>query len=166
MLKHDTKKLACRNQLLCIDPGLGGTGLAFWDRLDQDLLPTETHVIKCSQNIKDLVDRCDVIATKIEQKSPWFPRYALIEFPKPMASQKKGIASLLKGDLLKLSYLCGVLADRLTQMSCTVHLITPDWKGSMNKKVLARRLTKALGRTFKNHEADAVGMGLALMGKL
>lgn len=71
---------------------------------------------------------------------------------------------------MKLVFLVGGLGHVARRVSGVLPVfITPEeWKGQLPKKVVLARLAKAFGkdRKFRDHEADAVGMGLAAQGGL
>jgi len=72
-------------------------------------------------------------------------------------------------DLFKLVYLVGVLgAAALAAVGNLPVLATPaEWKGQLAKDMVTRRIQSALpGCAFRDHEWDAVGMGLSAQGKL
>mgnify|MGYP001810001885 CR=1 FL=1 len=71
------------------------------------------------------------------------------------------------GDLFKLTYLVGQLGYLTKKMTGNLPvLILPyEWKGQMPKEVVLERIA-AYGIQAKDHEGDAIGMGLAAQGAL
>lgn len=80
----------------------------------------------------------------------------------------KSMASATRGDLFKLVYLIGQLS--IGNGEFIPFMIAPrEWKGQLPKEEVIRRIKKLcpnVGSAIGNHEADAVGMGLALQGVL
>lgn len=154
---------------LFIDPGLGGTGWAYFrDRGE----PLTSGVIRAragfndkgwpdrayhiAQDVEELIDRFDVLCVGIE-----FPEYQV---------SARAHASNSKGDLFKLAFLCGSINYRLNfhhDLINVMYFSPSEWKGQLPKDVVIRRINKIWpSLTVKNHEADAIGMGLAAQGLL
>jgi hypothetical protein len=75
-------------------------------------------------------------------------------------------ASASEGNLFKLTYLVGMIAQRIrSRWNLKVVLLSPSgWNGQMNKAAVRSRIVRALNEEYGNHVADAVGMGLSLQG--
>lgn len=163
-------------RLITLDPGLGGTGWAFWDHLESGLAvaPGQTGCLHPSreehQSIGNLVQRCYELQGQLESLCIAIqPRSAGVEFPVLFAGSAMSLASAGSGDLFKLTCLTGGLLAVLTRY-IEVHeirLLPPaGWKGQMNKKIVGNRVKLAIGSTYPNHILDAVGMGLSMIGEL
>jgi hypothetical protein len=102
------------------------------------------------------------------------PKNVVIEFPKVWDRSYKSMAAMRRGDLFKLVYLIGGMGEIVRRHECNLPiLITPDeWKGQLPKAVVIRRIIRRIKKTLpgmgpiKDHQADAIGMGLAAMGLL
>ena len=158
-------------KVLIVDPGVSGTGWAYWLDISRDG--------NRSANMPFLSD------SKIPKKTgfdaveilwAWFdgvvdvlrPKIVVIEFPELWSSSGVSLSSAAKGDLFKLTYLIGgfgrIVSKRTNRAPV---LVTPtEWKGQLPKKAVDARIKRSLGKKYKNHESDAVGMGLCLQGEL
>ena len=77
------------------------------------------------------------------------------------------MASASRVDLFKLTILTGVLADVAYTDGAEVVLVKPgEWKGQLSKESAGRRIKRAFGKRWPNHVEDAVGIGLAVQGRL
>ena len=96
----------------------------------------------------------------------------VFEFPELFSGNAKSQASAGRGDLFKLTYLLGGLADRAREYTGRLPiLMTPqEWKGQLPKDIVIKRIEKAFGPEYasqiNDHEGDAIGMGLAAQGRL
>ena len=78
------------------------------------------------------------------------------------------MSAAASGDLFRLTYQVGVLADALDRVfeRLPILLSPHEWKGQLDKKALAARIWRALETKYRDHEADAVGIGLHIQGRL
>lgn len=170
------------DRVVCIDPGLGGTGWAFWARLghvepgDPALSPKETGVLRPPKGER-WQNQCHSLAASVAGMLRGFNAGAVVlEMPEVWAGSATGMASATHSakegepaDLCKLLYLVGVLGAAVFGSGAGLPiLISPkEWKGQLAKDAIARRIMAALpGASFRDHEWDAVGMGLAAQGQL
>lgn len=93
------------------------------------------------------------------------PSIVYIEDCTTFASLVSSTASL-RGDLSKLSKLIGGYACQCMLYNIKFELWHPRWKGTMKEDVVHRRVQRALGRKYRNHEVIAVAMGLKLVDEL
>lgn len=190
MAKHEELK-----NVLTIDPGFQGTGWAYWNTLAAGSLepnasghfkprpgriskadPVLPRVIELTESFKGLLSACaryEAGLIKLEE-CPIIPMpnceklLVYIEYQEVYGGSAKSHASAVKGDLTKLTLLTGFYAHAAIEAGATVCLIPPSqWKGQLSKKATALRLNRAFGKKveFNNHTADAVGIGLALIGR-
>lgn len=164
-------------RILFIDPGLVGTGWAFfpecWVPLsalpmpEKGYRPTAWGVLKSNQT--DWQDKAHQIAGAFDDiLFAQSVGMVGIEFPQVWKHSLRSQASSDSGDLFKLTYLIGLLAGlsaKYTDIKPTI-FHPMDWKGQLPKEVVLRRLLKLCGTKFNNHVADAVGMGYAAQGLL
>jgi hypothetical protein len=90
-----------------------------------------------------------------------------IEIPEFYSGSAVSHAASVKGDLVMLTSLSGMILRVAWDCGWNATTVTPtEWKGQMNKKVLQARIGRILHQVYRNHEADAVGMGLHMAGLL
>ena len=157
-----------------VDPGLGGTGMAFWQKDfwgQKPYIPFFTHAITAPDKL-DWLTRSDIIVEefqKVLRPQEYVVTKVWVEYP-GLHQTAAGHASASKGDIFKLMFLVGRFAQVCyTMRSEFVPLEVNEWKGTMSKEVVIRRISNRLGVShdhFPNHVADAVGMGLHLQGVL
>lgn len=160
---------------VCVDPGLGGTGLAFWKVLAKPQIgrppaPIDTAVLRATgkkewtERVADIGDNFWVVIKE------WKVLSCVFEFQSLWTDSATSMASAADGDLFKLTYLTGYLArvfQEFTGHSNTSYLVKPgEWKGQLSKGAIDRRIKRAIGMQYGNHIADAVGIGLQVMGVL
>ena len=158
--------------VVCIDPGVGGTGLAFWSSWPHAdapaWAPDATEVVRptyprapwldrafsCGERVGIFISRCNATHIIVEDQAVW--------------TSAVGAASAGRGDVIRLAQLAGlILAHARIYGSLRTYLLPPrEWKGQLPKAAVAARIRRALGRAYPDHAADAVGMGLYLQGKL
>ena len=146
---------------LTIDPGVGGTGYAVWwgsDLVESGSITPKSKgswsekVLEISQGLRLNFNLADVMF-----------------YEQPQALKNACTAG---GDLVKLSILAGIIHAKgmdLRHQPCGVEI--NKWKGNMKKELCTKRILskmKKLGwkpTTNKDHETDAVGIGLYLLNK-
>ena len=158
-------------EVLTVDPGLGGTGWCYWRKLQpKNPAPFKHGVITPRQDagwqaraswiVGEFIDVMDDL--RIGSRCA-----IVIEWPKLWVGSAKSMAAGEDGDLFKLTYVIGALATRAALATGNETVLLPvSWKGQLPKKEILRRLKTAMGISFKDHEGDAAGMGLYLLGKL
>lgn len=161
--------------MLFVDPGLGGTGYAFFSKIctsGKPLChsPSASGVYTPKKNLS--------WENKANHVWDWFggicashsPGTVIIEFPELWAGSHISQASAERGDLFKLAYLIGGLGYvARAHGASTPLLIHPQvWKGQLSKSNVIKRIGRTwptLGKV-SDHEADAIGMGLSAQGGL
>jgi len=158
---------------MTVDPGIGGTGIAYWDMISRGR--SKPHL---PDTVKAITSKEPVWESKVEAITATFsgvlealkPNWVIIEFQELWAGSASSMASASGGSLFKLTYLTGqfgkAVNDRCPNMAV---LIGPSgWKGQLSKKAIDLRIRRAFGKKvkFPNHVSDAVGMGLAIQGVL
>jgi len=163
------KDLLLNQPTLFIDPGLGGTGLAYFYPVTG--MPLRTFA-RASGKGEWL--------TRVFEQTEWYsyvlcdlatlPTQIVIEYPKMFGGSASSYASVQRGDIGKLTMLCGALAQlshTLNRRTPRITLVHPDvWKGQLPKNVVLRRIKAYWGLDCPDHIGDAVGMGLAAQGLL
>ncbi len=144
--------------IMAIDPGIN-TGWALWDgdiirdsgviRRKKDKTLTEEKIYE------DLYNKFyDVICNRIVQLT-------LIE-----DSQYRGDPTKAKS-IIKLSKIIGIYMAVCFDYGRYPKLIHySQWAGNMSAEMVKRRVKIATGKTYREHECDAVGMILAHQGLL
>lgn len=160
--------------ILFVDSGLIGTGWAFWEEMRLNVssvmaYPTATGVIR-SKEKSDWQDKVVQVCDGFEKLlMDYMVEHVCIEMPEYWTSSAKSFASMSKGDSLKLMYLVGAFAqicETFTQEP-PVCIVPAAWKGQLPKKVVIRRIQNRFRNEadkIRDHEADAVGMGLSAQG--
>lgn len=118
------------------------------------------------------------------------PKTQLVIEMAQMFNTATSYASIRRGDLLNLIYLTGVICGTVqNKLACDPKLVTPmEWKGQLPKDVVITRLKDLIGNSegevtthaarfqrwdsfdmlgrpqIRDHEADAIGLGLWYMG--
>jgi hypothetical protein len=176
------------DNLVTVDPGFDGTGWSYWSRLwvpddfssegaaDYGFLhPQDTGVIRLTKADKEKhwMTRAVVISSAfgsvLQELVPkqWSKATVMVELPEFFASSAVGHAAAVKGDLTVLTVLSGMILRVAWDCGWNAGTLSPtEWKGQMNKKALKARIGRALNTVYRDHEADAVGMGLHLAGQL
>ena len=150
--------------LLTVDPGLGGTGWAYFTK--RATVPARTGVLKAPRD-KPWVYRARHLSMQFACVCKRArARVVVLEFTQ-MFGGAVSQAAARRGNLFQLTFLTGLLAAEAFRCGAVVELIKPqEWKGQMDKRTVNARIKRAIGETYKNHEADAVGIGLHLAGVL
>jgi hypothetical protein len=163
-----------RYYTVCVDPGVTGTGVAVFPTLETKYksvrkplrtfqlipnkhVPEEDWIGKLLWVEKSLYYILGYLSPQLET--------VYIEDPELWTSAKSQ-ASASSGDLFKLSMLVGAMIPVVYSAGfCKPRLITvKEWKGQLPKEAVDKRIAKALGKEYKAHVSDAVGMGLYLQG--
>lgn len=154
-----------------IDPGLGGTGWAWWNR--RHLVTVGVITPPSAKKESDWTVRVQYIAQKMAdvllQSGGVGSKVTIYcEEMEYQASAKRAVA-WKSGDLQMTVFLIGYLAARLRP--CRFVLVpVRQWKGQLPKDVVQRRIVQTLGNEacihhqIKTHAWDAVGIGLHSLG--
>lgn len=151
------------HQIVAIDPGLQGTGLAIFvdgvlinARVVQSTLKAtdENWMARADNIVNELVQQIDEYTTVLCE---------MMEF--------QGFGRSLgwtSGDMQRTTYFTGLLSGRVFP-SPFYFVPVHAWKGQLPKRVVEERLAKKLGtfftRDIKSHAWDAIGIGLWALGK-
>lgn len=163
------------SDVLTIDPGLSGTGLAFWNEAEWNELvyPRKALNIYARENSTWDV-RANTLAAKFHSELELMHHgnhktvRAAIEYPSVFSDTARSQASAKKGDMGKLFVIVGMYMEILRQWSIPVQLVpVNDWIGQLPKEVNQRRILERLPRLgVVAHALDATGLGLHLKGFL
>lgn len=150
-------------RILAVDPGLNGTGWAIFYKNTGRLI---AHGVIKRLSITQWYTRGLVIASDLDLiQNEYDVKKSYIEFPSLFQSAH-GQMVARKGDLVKLAWFTGLLFGRLIKPNL---IPVPEWKGQLPKEVVKKRIIKILGKTqtlkLKDHDWDAVGIGLYISKK-
>jgi hypothetical protein len=155
------------NWWLAVDPGLQGTGWALW----KGKTLQDAGIINAPRK-GTTAERAWAIASKIGKLARSNRCEVMaVEWPAFHGGTAGGEMVARRGDLVKLSFLVGVLcgaAQPVPFLQVEIHA----WKGQLPKEVVADRVVDRLGAGtvvvlgLKDHMYDAVGIGLYLLGRL
>lgn len=158
--------------LITIDPGIDALGWAVWDDYNSSFF------------YKELNAPIDSGVCRTDKKLPWFAKtndmafkvseilsnynknchHVACEMPKYMESQKGRVAARSDA-LVKLVFMVGKIAQVAEEYGMQfIPVAVGEWNGQLPKKIMEDRVTKRLGIRYREHEYDAVGIGLHLKG--
>lgn len=155
--------------LLTVDPGVGGTGWAYWWPKEEK--PETTGVLRAPV-LGEWLERVYHIAGEFEELLHGWPRVfrpELVVFEDQSIWDDSVAAHAAKrsGGVVKLAQLTGMLACKAMDNGCRVWFCSVRaWKGQLPKRAVQKRIERILGKKYPNHSADAVGIGLYLKGLL
>jgi hypothetical protein len=159
-------------KVMTIDPGLGGTGWCYWKNLHPKAPAPSDHGVLSAYSKAGWQARASWIVEEFADllKSLRVRKdcAVVIEWPALWVGSARSIAAAGREDLTKLVYLIGQLGRESAKQTGNEVILLPvqTWKGQLSKKEVLRRLKERTGISFKNHEGDAGGMGLHLLGLL
>jgi hypothetical protein len=164
---QDAKKGSYNVRELFIDPGMH-TGWSFWNRR---LHPEKTGVI----NVSKVKGRAR--PDKMQYEELWEKFTALVAFYNPerciiednswWINSGKSFAAENSGALHKLTLLTGGYLRICQALGVDWELVMPQtWKGQLTPKALDTQIYMILKENYREHEREAVGIGLWKHGKL
>lgn len=163
-------------RLLTIDPGLAGTGYAIFTDTPRPVFsgvvrPAKSAALLTPQSLGLLVWKTKSIVEQLLDVPGLYdynPGLVSIEWPAFWGSSAVSYASTAGGKMFKLVFLIGAIAEAFIARDIRVSLLPVNkWKGQLPKEVVKKRISRIIRRVeFRDHEADAVGMGLYLQGRL
>lgn len=155
------------NHYFTVDTGWN-TALAYW-RKEQDLIPRHTHCIVLPRSIEDREERLVWMWGTFEDyiKSFDYVNGIVLEMSEYWSDSAKSEISHKQGDVHTLTLLIGGYCDIARKLEIPFMLkLAREWKGNMTDDQVKRRVKYVNGIYYSNpHVADAVGMGLSLIGK-
>jgi Holliday junction resolvasome RuvABC endonuclease subunit len=155
-----------------IDAGLNGCGLSAWSLREwlESCPPIACRNIYARSG--EWYERAyELVAKVLEFLSEYAPETVFIEYPEFMPDSVKGYTAAAKGDLLKLTFLVGALAQALQAAGYRVVLVPVHvWKGQLSKKIVEARIKREIPEVVKlnpkSHSWDSIGIGLYAKGKV
>ncbi len=157
--------------MISIDPGVE-VGWALWDKKRWNKLVSPVRVGIIKPRISSGLEKFANWQVRVESTMRQFTAIlegtnqieeAIIEYPQFFGSDATGQASARKGDLVKLAIACGMIGGTAYDRGIKIAwAAVKDWKGQLPKRIVENRIRELLGLgvTYKDHEWDAVGIGL------
>ena len=171
--------------ILALDPGLTGTGWALFDAQKRILLRTNVFFPQRGEGrghyLNGLKNGASMFRSLIihEIKGKEFQTQVILEEPTLWSGSALSMSAGTRGDLHKLSAFFGMLtATAHINMLSARAIPVNQWKGQMSKEAVIHRIKKryeehrfhlAEGEKWvplQNHSADAIGLGLYVLGVL
>jgi len=159
------------SEIISLDPGITGTGVAVWKR--RDWRKTLTNPVWCCNMYPkgkgDYVCKTISLLIKIEDLMNAYRVTDLYcEMPE-FFDDAGGHMAAKKGDLGKLTYFVGAVAGLCYTRGVVFHPIEPSkWKGQTSKEMVIRKIEQILPEIHelnpKSHTYDAIGIGLWAQG--
>lgn len=141
---------------LTVDPGFGGTGWAYW----KGTAFPETGLFR-PESFEGGWKYFSILLDRLELEK------VIIECVEARASSPKSYASVLSGDLFKLStLLSGYAAICFTRKIKWEFIHAFRWKGQLPDDVVNKRIFRINGMKYRQHESSAVGMGFGVINAL
>lgn len=153
-------------RVLTVDPGVRGTGVAFW--LPGNLPgPYYTKAIRADNRLPWLARAEEIVRHYRAVLDTVHPQHVVIEDQEVWLNSAVGAAAANRGDLVKLAQLTGMLVLAARDFGRETALLpVRTWKGQLPKSAVNTRIRRELGEAYPDHVADAVGIGLHLQGLL
>jgi hypothetical protein len=200
MFPKGRRKVAEMRPTVFVDPGLGGTGFAFFPafctdcgyKSNQATAPGAIGVIHGSDgawecSVRDITGEFQGLLAAVREEYNVRGKVDVVfELPELWGGSAKSLTAATNGhdgepaSLFKQTYLVGALAQVAQSVSGNLPiLISPqEWKGQLPKDAVEARIMSVLElqdiywhdgkkrKKLRDHECDAVGMGLAAQGAL
>jgi Holliday junction resolvasome RuvABC endonuclease subunit len=155
--------------IIAVDPGVNGTGFAVFKEQDNGLVSAGILTSSSGWWLNRCFEIChkfDLVLTDIGIGH----HVVIVEEPSVMLGSSDAYASAMRGDVVKLSMLVGMLLLRVEVYisACRIELVPVSrWKGNLPKKEVAYRVERIIGKhPYKSHAIDAIGIGLWYKGLL
>lgn len=158
--------------IMTVDPGKSGTGIAVWDKERWDMQCNTFHRVLYNEPYYNasfsfrgnnpLKEYYMLIDTFIKL---FHVQLMVIEKPSYFSSAK-GAVTASSGKLVTLAMICGAYhaVGTLNGISCDF-IDVGKWKGQLTKEVIKYRIQQSSPNIMAtNHDWDAIGIGLKLMG--
>ncbi len=144
---------------LAVDPGLTGTGWAVF----QGAFLLKHGVLTASYGDEEgeWTRGAKQIAVNLKKHMLITPPDNLVIEWVDYRATAKGHASAAEGDLFKLSFLIGMISSVFAKVD-PILVTAMEWKGQLSKSLVVERLERSYDIVYKNHEADAVGLGTVM----
>lgn len=169
LLTWDKIPGALVGRVITIDPGVREAGLAVWKELRPHVahIPLRAEVLKTKPTLDWGCAMFDLVEQVEHRLAKHRPNWVVMEWQEVWTTSAASMASASTGNLLKLTLATGMLVRLADARGAAIVLAKPgEWKGQLSKAAVIKRITRATGKTYRSHAADAVGIGLAVSGVL
>jgi len=147
---------------LSIDPGVN-TGWAYWKRGVK--VPAKTGIFRIDKDDKTPIEKLKTLAHNYRKLVDFFcPGAIIIEDCEYRGNSRKGQASAASGALALLSKIVGGYAMMPERPTILIPAI--QWKGNLPGTVVDQRVHRETGIHYREHEREAVGIGLHVWERL
>lgn len=154
-------------KILTIDPGMN-TGWAMWQYGDEPIstgvfrqAKFKNKVLPLRAQLNSLWEQFGMLMLQLR------PDEVIIESAGFWPGASKSHAALFSGDLTKMLLLIGGYCHKASSVRIPWELVEPSkWKGQLTETALHARIERRIGKTFRQHEQEAVGIGLWRRGIL
>lgn len=154
----DDYKWVRRERFISIDPGVN-TG---WALFTGESIPENTGVFRTDPDDKTTTEKLFTLKTCFNNLLDSLDPDILVIEDCEYRSSHKGIVSAGSGALSLLSKIVGGYA---MLSRCPVILVPAmAWKGNLPEKAVRRRVVTATNTQYREHEQEAVGIGLSIFG--
>lgn len=156
--------------LMAIDPGLKGTGVAIWN--PKSPVPLLAQVITSrGAESNDWIDRVNRVAVQVQELAMEHSVRMIVCEMMEMHQSARAQMMWKAGDFQRTLVLIGAIYGMTESFVVDFKLFPPSqWKGQLPKSVTIRRVQRAIGvkaalkLEIETHAWDAVGLGLWHMG--
>jgi len=158
--------------LITIDPGIDALGWALWDDYNSSFFfelkaPIDSGVCRTDKKL-GWFTKTDCMVYELEEVIAKYCHqdchHIVCEMPKYMES-KTGRVAARSDALVKLVLMVGRIWGLSNEYAMQfIPVAVGQWNGQLPKKIMEARVTKRLGIKYREHEYDAVGIGLHLKG--
>jgi hypothetical protein len=161
---------------LSIDPGLGGTGIAVWRGgvPSRDFRKALLYRGTMRDEIADagIAERGAALGNAVSAAVKRWTRIDVVRAYLEEPAFMGGGPTARRGDLVKLALTAGAIAATVKAQfpRCRLTMVPViEWKGNAPKAIVAKRVCDMMGWELENmgkenHELDAVGIGLHVLG--
>jgi hypothetical protein len=170
------EELICFSKVMFVDPGIRGTGMAFWQHLSTQAFSLGCARTRSPYTVARWVPRpkrpwadraSEITSSFLHVVDMLRPEILVIERPQVWMHSAKSMEASAHGDLQKLRDLIIMLEKCALDMipELMVVFFTPnEWKGQLSKEAVDAWINRATREKYAEHVSDAVGMGLAVQG--
>ena len=158
--------------LMAIDPGLQGTGVAIWTK-DRPVPVLATVLTSKGAESKDWIHRVSRISEQIQDLAMEHDVQEVVCEMMEMHMSARAQMMWKSGDFQRTLFLIGAMYG-VTESFVVKWSVTPpsQWKGQLPKSITIKRVRRILGDRacarlgIDKHAWDAVGIGLWHMGAM
>jgi len=163
---YRVRSVAALEGALTIDPSINDVGWAWWDGTDVPY--TGLIHMKRDKKVRPIGERLEALGERLKCALCVINTVDRVIVEQPEYWSGKSLKSASSGSLGTLTLAAGYIAALVQAMTEARVILVPanEWKGTMSKAVVASRVERVNGKTYRDHELDAVGMGFGIAGVL